>query len=42
MPDEQKVTILNKDRSMERGEVREKSMRLSHARQGQILPNADI
>ena len=42
MPDEQKVTILNKDRSMERGEVREKSMRLSHARQGQILPTADI
>lgn len=42
MPDEQNVTILNKDRSMERDGAREKSTRLSHARQGQILPNADI
>lgn len=42
MLDEQNVTILNKDRSMERGEVREKSTRLRQVRQGQILPNADI
>lgn len=42
MPDEQNVTILNKDRSMERDGIREKPRRLSRARQGQILPNADI